>query len=177
MTYVIIAIVVPLVIWCIYKSVKTEEKNMSSDEFIMRFPKAMILVMYAGCAFFAGFGVYIILNPTEVDPARTGYLFFIMALCTFLLGQMFASIKFKVDSKTIQSTHFLRRKPTIIKFSEIALAEYEKSGKNEVLTLYNDDNKRLLRVESMMVGFTHLVKRVQLLNCEFVDKSKKPKQK
>ncbi len=175
MTYVIIAIVVPLVIAFIYKSAKTEEKNMSADEFIIRCPKSIILINYACCIFFAGFGIYTVLNPTDTEPVSTGYLLLIIALCIFILAQIFASVKIKVDSKTIQYTHFLRRKPLIINFSEIALAKYEKAGNNEVLILYNDDNEKLLRVESMMSGFTHLVKRVQLLNCEFIDKSKQPK--
>lgn len=175
LTYLLIALILCGLFSYARKQIKQKENNMNSQEFTMKMAPILAISIIVSGGFMLSVGVYSCLLGTADDSLGTGLFMGGFGLVALFIAMCFNAIKIKVDQQTIQSFNLFRRKPLIINFNEIALAKYEETGNSAVLKLYNADNKKLLRVESTMVGFSLLVERVRAINCEFVDKSKQPK--
>lgn len=174
MEFITYVVIIPLVVGFLFSFARrqsaTKEKNMSKDEFTIKFPAAFPLFMYAGGLFFAVVGVYFVLNPTEVNPVETGLSLIAFGSPFLFLGLVFEAYKIKLDKHTVSSTHLFRRKAKVVNLSDVALVKYENKNGSESITAYNSSNEKLFRAESIMTGFKLLLIRTKELNCEFVEK-------
>ena len=133
---------------------RCEELELPRGEFIATYCKSFKKLMAIlsgiaialGCSFMFFWGVAI--------------LFLVLGLCLLLLLPTFLSYKCLISKEWIQEEYFILffKKKKIVYWRDVKYKKVKIGGRNKSITLYDENEKRLISFDELIVGFERVIK-------------------
>ena len=153
-SFLLIALIVPLLTGWILRSARKAEKDLSSDAFTVRPPKIVLWVGIIGVVFFVGVIVAMTLfpNDTATWQVYVGFsLFILLPLSLVLYGSKWRII---VNGQQITVVPLIR-KPVTFFFADISNVKHVTSG----IKVYSG-GKKMVSIENQCIGYATFLNRL-----------------
>lgn len=170
--FLLIALLTYLYMSFMKKQLLIKEESMSCENFVMKYPKSIPIIIFFCSLFLIAKGNKIISSSPEYGPAENGYFLIFAALVTMIVGVFIRSYKVQIDKQKIIISKFFMLTRKQMHFKDINYINHVDSIKSSYVSIYSDEEPWSLSVSSSLACFNLLLKRLKELDCEFVEKTK-----